>query len=80
MHYRCCIGHSRSKITRSTLHVHLESEQSRNGKLYKGPFKCYVTQMGVGGVKFSGNKRYEGVRFNVTSVTRGSKFQEKSGT
>ena len=27
--------------------------------------------MGVGGVKFSGNKRYEGVRFNVISVTRG---------
>ena len=34
-------------------------------------FKCYVTQMGVGGVKFSGKKRYEGVRFNVISVTRG---------
>ena len=28
-------------------------------------------QMGVGGVKFSGKKRYEGVRFNVISVTRG---------
>ena len=27
--------------------------------------------MGVGGVKFSGRKRYEGVRFNVISVTRG---------
>ena len=27
--------------------------------------------MGVGGVKFSGKKRYEGVRFNVISVTRG---------
>ena len=37
----------------------------------KGPFKCYVTQMGVGGVKFSGKKRYEGVRFYVISVTRG---------
>ena len=37
----------------------------------KGPFKCYVTQMGVGGVKFSGKKRYKGVRFNVISVTRG---------
>ena len=36
-----------------------------------GPFKCYVTQMGVGGVTFSGKKRYEGVRFNVISVTRG---------
>ena len=44
-----------------------------------GPFKCYVTQMGVVGVKFSGEKRYKGVRFNVISVTRGwvSKFQEK---
>ena len=39
---------------------------------FKGPFKCYVMQMGVGGgIKFSGKKRYEGVRFNVISVTRG---------
>ena len=38
----------------------------------KGPFKCYLTQMGVGGVAFSGKKCYEGVRFNVMSVTRGS--------
>ena len=38
----------------------------------KGSFKCYVTQMGVGGgVKFSGKKRYKGVRFNVISITRG---------
>ena len=36
-----------------------------------GSFKCYVTQMGVGGVTFSGKKRYEGVRFNVISITRG---------
>ena len=36
-----------------------------------GPFKCYVTQLGVGGVSFPGKKRYEGVRFNVISVTRG---------
>ena len=27
--------------------------------------------MGVGGVQFSGKKRYEGVRFNVINVTRG---------
>ena len=27
--------------------------------------------MGVGGLRFSGKKRYEGVRFNVISVTRG---------
>ena len=26
---------------------------------------------GVGGVTFSGKKRYEGVRYNVISVTRG---------
>ena len=38
---------------------------------YKGPFKCYVTQMGVGGVTFSGKKCYEGVRYNVISITRG---------
>ena len=37
----------------------------------KGPFKCYVTQMGVGGLRFSAKKCYEGVRFNVISVTRG---------
>ena len=37
----------------------------------KGPFKCYVTQMGVGGVTFFGKKRYEGVRYNVISITRG---------
>ena len=37
-----------------------------------GPFKCYVTQMGWGGVvKISGKMRYKGVRFNVISVTRG---------
>ena len=32
------------------------------------------------GVNFPGKKRYEGVRFNVISVTRGSTFQEKSVT
>ena len=37
----------------------------------------------VGGVSFSGEKRYEGVRFNVISVTRGwvgVQFPEKSVT
>ena len=34
-----------------------------------GPFKCYVTQMG--GITFSGKKRYEGVRFNLIRVTGG---------
>ena len=36
---------------------------------------------GGGGVKFSRKKRYEGVRFNVISVTRGwvgVQFPEKS--
>ena len=46
----------------------------------EGPFKCYVTQMGVGGVRFCRKKRYEGVMFNVISVTRewmGVQFAEK---
>ena len=53
----------------------------------KGPFKCYLTQMGVGGGSdFPGGKRYEGVMFNVIGVTRGwvpgwgSNFQENSVT
>ena len=37
----------------------------------KGPFKCYVTQMGVGGCQIFWKKRYEGVSFNVICVTRG---------
>ena len=39
----------------------------------RGPFKCYVTQMGVGGgvSDFLEKKHYEGVMFNVISVTRG---------
>ena len=39
----------------------------------KGPFKCYLTQIGVGGgvSDFLGKKRYEGVMFNVISVMRG---------
>ena len=36
----------------------------------KGTFKCYVTPMGVGSHIFP-KKRYEGVMFNVISVTRG---------
>ena len=37
---------------------------------------------GGGAVRFSGKKRYEGVRFNVISVTRGwvgVQFPEKNG-
>ena len=37
----------------------------RAGPPYKGSFKCYVTLMAVGGVKFSRKKRYEGVSFNI---------------
>ena len=42
-----------------------------NLNLTLGPFN--VTQMGVGGggVWFSGKKRYEGVMFNVISITSG---------
>ena len=45
-----------------------------------GPFKCYVTQMGVGVSEFLEKKRYEGVMFNIISVTRRwvwVKFPEK---
>ena len=37
----------------------------------KGPFKCYVMQMEVGGCQIFRKKHYECVRFNVISVTRG---------
>ena len=62
-------------ITCYVLHGEIARNKKSEGLLLfvfftKGPFKCYVTQMGVGGVDFSGKKRYEGVRFNVISVTR----------
>ena len=32
-------------------------------------FKCYATQVGVGGgINFSGKKHYKGVRFNVITI------------
>ena len=37
----------------------------------KGPFKCYVMQMGVGVSNFPEKKRYEGISFKIISVTRG---------
>ena len=41
-------------------------------RVTKGPFKCYVTQWGMGGVSaFPEKKRYEVIQFNVISVTRG---------
>ena len=43
-----------------------------------GPFKCYVTQWGVGGVRFPKKMRYEGVPFNVTRGWVGSNSQEKT--
>ena len=39
--------------------------------LLGGPSKCYVTQLVWVGVSFPGKKNYEGVRFNVISVTTG---------
>ena len=48
--------------------------------VYYGLFKCYVMSWGV---SFPGKKRYEGVRFNVISLTRGwvgSNSLEKSVT
>ena len=44
---------------------------TRGVKMCMGPFKCYVTQMGVGGVRFYRKKRYEGLMCNVISVMRG---------
>ena len=38
---------------------------------HMGSFKCYVTQMGVGGCPIVREKCYEGVWFNVIGVTRG---------
>ena len=38
--------------------------------VFKDEAKSFPTPMGVGCVKFSGGKHYEGVRFNVISVTR----------
>ena len=38
-------------------------------RITKGPFKCYIKQWGVGGCQLSWEKRYEGVRFKVISVT-----------
>ena len=35
-----------------------------------GAIQVLRTQVGVGGINFSGKKRYERVRFNVISVTR----------
>ena len=50
---------------------HAIAKANEKGCRSKGPFKCYVTQMGVGGVKFSEKLRYEGVIFNFICVTRG---------
>ena len=55
--------------------MRFERSNGSDTALYKyiplGPFKCYVMQMAVWGVHFSRKKRYEGVRFNVISITRG---------
>ena len=39
--------------------------------LHRGPYKCYVMPLGVGGCQLSRKKGYEGVRFNVIRVMRG---------
>ena len=64
-----CVADDRStSVTSSVLNVLKVSVSEHT----LGPFKCYVTQMGVrGGVQCSGEKRYEGIRFNVIIVTRG---------
>ena len=51
--------------------LHLAINQFSEQTNHMGPFKCYVTQMGVWDVKFSGKKCYEGIRFTVISITRG---------
>ena len=38
---------------------------------YLGAIQVLRNAIGGGGVSFPGKKRYEGVRFNVISVTRG---------
>ena len=45
----------------------------------QGAIQVLRTQWGWVGVSFPGKKRYQGVRFNVISITRGwgSNFQEK---
>ena len=41
-------------------------------------FKCYATQVGVGGINFSGKKHYKGVRFNVIILAlRGGPISRK---
>ena len=59
----------------------MSQSHRRTRPLDKGPFKCYVTQWGGGrGCQFLGKMRYEGVPFNVISVTRfwvGVKFPGK---
>ena len=67
-----------TRIIVSTYHV------SNNRKRDKeGLGAIQVLRNAYGGVTFSGKKRYEGVRFNVISVTRGwvgVQFPEKSVT
>ena len=43
----------------------------------KGPFKCYVTQMGWGVSDFFWKKRYEGVMFNVNEAVGGGPIYRK---
>ena len=38
--------------------------------MHYGPFKCYVTQRGGGGIRISASYVCEGPQYNVISVTR----------
>ena len=59
----CCYGARRSSYR------YADTDRMKN--VVFNWLKCYIMQMGVGGVWFSGKKRYEGVMFNVISVTGG---------
>ena len=62
-------------------HEYLQAQQHILHKsACKGPFKCYVMQVGGGVSSFQGKKHYEGVWFNVISITsRGwVQFPEKT--
>ena len=57
-------------------------DQHKISVMFMGPFKCYIMNaLWVGRVSyFPEKKRYEDVRFNVISITRGwvgVKFPEK---
>ena len=75
-HWRdqCCCGLEHLKDLQNkfcSLDIFLSSSSNVLRFSYKGPFKCYLTHWGWGGVIFHRKKCYECVRLNVISVTRG---------